>query len=516
MTGQGMAAPRRRLDPGAVPVGPAPRRALGYSALRRRRHRRARQRGRLGRTLVVIMVSVVVGWTALGLSWGLVMNTAYADRAIPGSMLAGHDISGMTVAQIAPVLDQIESEISLTVTVRGRSHQGSGADLGIAVDQAQTLAGLSESSRQPLWTLGITPKTTLSLAVSIDQERLQTWLIAHFPADFAWPVDAQPVFEPDPGQYRFEPAQPGRGVSPDDLAALSAALAASTQASVELVPVAQPAAIDDAQATAVVTRANQRLGAQCSLLADGQPVYTVTPGDIAAMTTISADPDQGLLLTTNTDAVAGFVRDTVGPLVNTEPVTEEQISDPVGGSVRVTQPGVPGRALAEPDQVAEQLAACLSAPSPQPTDVALTLTSQPYGVDTAVLPTRTPPDGSADAHWADVNLTTQTVTLMDGASPQATLTISSGAPAHPTPTGVFHVYAKIASQPISGCVDGDCYYYPDVPWVLWYFEDYGFHTAYWHNNFGTPVSHGCLNLPEADALTVYEWLSTGDAVDVHD
>jgi lipoprotein-anchoring transpeptidase ErfK/SrfK len=470
----------------------------------------------VGRTLVVILVSVVVGWTALGLSWGLVMNTAYADRAIPGSMLAGHDISGMTVAEIAPVLDQIESEITMTVTVRGRSHQGSAADLGIAVDAAQTLAGLSESARQPLWTLGISPKTNLHLAVSIDQERLETWLIAHFPTDFAWPVDAQVVFEPDTAQYRFDPAQSGWGVSPDNLAAMATALAASTQASLEITPAVQPAAIDDAQANAFLTQANQRLSAQCAVLADGQPVYTLTAADIAAMITISADPDQGLLLTTNREAVAGFVRDTLAPLVNTAPVTEQLISDSSGGDVRVTQPGVPGQVLADPDQVADQLTACLAMPTPQPTDITLPLAAQPFGVDRAVLPTRTPPDGSEDAHWADVNLTTQTVTLMDGATPTVTLTISSGAPEHPTPTGVFQVYSKIASQSISGCVDGDCYYYPAVPWVLWYYQDYGFHTAYWHDNFGTPVSHGCLNLPEADALTVYEWLSIGDAVDVHD
>ncbi len=93
--------------------------------------------------------------------------------------------------------------------------------------------------------------------------------------------------------------------------------------------------------------------------------------------------------------------------------------------------------------------------------------------------------------------------------------MSSGAPDHPTPEGVFHVYAKVPVQSLRGCVGGECYDYPDVRWAIWFYQDYGFHTAYWHDDFGTAVSHGCLNLREADAAAVYDWLSHQDAVNIH-
>ena len=147
--------------------------------------------------------------------------------------------------------------------------------------------------------------------------------------------------------------------------------------------------------------------------------------------------------------------------------------------------------------------------APEPT----LATSDP--TQTSTPPATTPPAGSESAHWADVNLEEQTVTLMDGYIPTSTFVLSSGAPGHPTPTGVFHVYAKVFAQSLSGCVDGDCYYYPNVHWATWFYEDYGFHEAYWNEDFGTPVSHGCLNLTYSDAQAVYDWLSISDAVYVH-
>jgi hypothetical protein len=45
-----------------------------------------------------------------------------------------------------------------------------------------------------------------------------------------------------------------------------------------------------------------------------------------------------------------------------------------------------------------------------------------------------------------------------------------------------------------------------VPWSTYFNEGYAFHTAYWHGSFGTPRSHGCVNLSPSDALTVYKLL----------
>ncbi|MBI2028864.1 L,D-transpeptidase, partial [Candidatus Gottesmanbacteria bacterium] len=45
---------------------------------------------------------------------------------------------------------------------------------------------------------------------------------------------------------------------------------------------------------------------------------------------------------------------------------------------------------------------------------------------------------------------------------------------------------------------------------------YGLHGTYWHNNFGTPMSHGCVNLRTDDACALFAWASVGTRVTIHE
>jgi len=87
---------------------------------------------------------------------------------------------------------------------------------------------------------------------------------------------------------------------------------------------------------------------------------------------------------------------------------------------------------------------------------------------------------------------------------------STGLPATPTVVGDFSVYSKIRSQTMSG----PGYSLPNVEWVLYFYQGYSLHGTYWHNNFGQPMSHGCVNLTNADALWFYEWADYGTPVHV--
>jgi len=84
-----------------------------------------------------------------------------------------------------------------------------------------------------------------------------------------------------------------------------------------------------------------------------------------------------------------------------------------------------------------------------------------------------------------------------------------------TPTGYFSILTKYDLQTMSGVIDDEAYNVPDVPWVM-YFDDFGdaLHGTYWHNNFGTPMSHGCVNQPMDVAEFMYSWAPIGTAVTV--
>jgi lipoprotein-anchoring transpeptidase ErfK/SrfK len=91
--------------------------------------------------------------------------------------------------------------------------------------------------------------------------------------------------------------------------------------------------------------------------------------------------------------------------------------------------------------------------------------------------------------------------------------VSTGRAGFDTPVGSFTVLTKLPSQTMEGVIGGEYYNVPDVPSVL-YFTNSGhaLHGTYWHSNFGTPMSHGCVNLPLDVAAWLYDWAPIGTRV----
>lgn len=84
----------------------------------------------------------------------------------------------------------------------------------------------------------------------------------------------------------------------------------------------------------------------------------------------------------------------------------------------------------------------------------------------------------------------------------------------PTPTGDFRIWIKLRYTRMTGGSQalGTYYNLPNVPYTMFFYNNehpksqgYGLHGAYWHNNFGHPMSHGCVNMREADVAQVYYW-----------
>lgn len=121
-----------------------------------------------------------------------------------------------------------------------------------------------------------------------------------------------------------------------------------------------------------------------------------------------------------------------------------------------------------------------------------------------------PAEGNGE-RWIDVNLSEQRAYAYDSDVVVNSFLVSTGVAETPTVTGEYQIYVKVRIQDMSG----PGYYLPDVPWVMYFYEEYGFHGTYWHNNFGTPMSRGCVNMRIDDAAWLYDWASVGTAVNVH-
>ncbi len=116
-----------------------------------------------------------------------------------------------------------------------------------------------------------------------------------------------------------------------------------------------------------------------------------------------------------------------------------------------------------------------------------------------------------DERWFDINLSTQRMYAYDGDKLIKTFIVSTGLPATPTVTGRFRVYVKYTATLMAG----PGYYLPNVPWTMYFYNGYGIHGTYWHNNFGYPMSHGCINMRNVDAEWAFYFANVGTLVNIH-
>lgn len=127
------------------------------------------------------------------------------------------------------------------------------------------------------------------------------------------------------------------------------------------------------------------------------------------------------------------------------------------------------------------------------------------------------PNGvAAHEKWIEVNLAEQYVIAYEGDQPVYVTLTSTGRPHHRsdptidynTPTGLFRVRAKHLASKMDGdadtATDGP-YSIDDVPWVQYFELAYALHGAFWHNGFGFPRSHGCVNLSPVDGQWFFNW-----------
>jgi len=157
-------------------------------------------------------------------------------------------------------------------------------------------------------------------------------------------------------------------------------------------------------------------------------------------------------------------------------------------------------------------------PTPTPTDTPTPVFTDtpeppPSGMTAPEQPFPGLPEGvSGNEKWVDVNLTLQSAYAYRGKTLVSSFVVSTGTWLHPTVTGTFNVYLIYRYADMSG----PGYYLPDVPYVMYFYESYGLHGTYWHHNFGTPMSHGCINFTIEDAGWLFDnWVTYGTVVNIH-
>lgn len=214
-------------------------------------------------------------------------------------------------------------------------------------------------------------------------------------------------------------------------------------------------------------------------------------------TKIVSDPREGVVLSVNHDLAAAYLsslNDVIGvPAKPTFGFDAEVLGE-------YAYKNSQGKAVNIDDALAKIPPAIQDA-SPRSVELVVSPSDPPIEKLTAVAPR---PTGKV----IEVDLSRQALLAFEDGKLKFFTRVSTGLPSHATPTGEWKIYNKTTIQRMVG----QGYNLPNVKWVMAYNGDYTLHTAYWHNDFGVPKSHGCTNMAEADAKWLFDWAEIGTPV----
>ena len=434
--------------------------------------------------------------------------TKYNGRATPGTNIAGFNVSGQNAFAIHNTINDLENKIKLTLSHDGKTVDANCADLGINVDIDKTTEEALLTSND--WTnrLNVFGSHNVKLVASVDWSQTTKFLNENFPGLVTDPRDAGVVYNQNTSQFVTQASANGEVIDMTKIKQIVEDLIVRPRAAVASVALVNtPPPISDTAAQAAADYANARLGLRINLNSNGQTVYYADPSDIANWITFTPSGNN-LNVSFDENKIKTFLSTTVANSLTEAPVDALAIVGSDGTILKQISAGKDGQTVGNVASLSGSIMTALA--NDTPVDLDITLTPKPFTVSNQFV--------AADNHWAEVNLTTQYVTLWNGTTQVGYFIASSGVSAAPTPTGLYKVWLKVPSQTMSGGGESaalPAYNLPNVTWVSYFNQDIAFHTKYWNNIWGRPSSHGCINLHEADAKTVYDFVSIGTPVWVH-
>lgn len=447
-------------------------------------------------------------WAAVVVASALVafLNLHFDNRVLPNVFVGTAQVGGLKKEQVRDaVIAQID-QVQVTFQDGDRKVTVAAAELGVAFDIEATVQRvmLARRSQNVVGNLSLGAHS-VPLLYANDAGQLKAYIVDHFPNVYVDPQDAQVVFNSVSNQFDVKPGVAGRGFDIKFFESSLPDIARNPRAvvlPVTTVPV-EPL-INDLAAVKAQEVANGILGVQLNFLRSGAVAYAASRADVAKWLHFIPDTTAGTLsVETDPAKVRQFLTDVVAARITTLPVDRKIIIDKQTGDERVIQAGRKGYQIKEVDKLTEDVVAALA--NRQALSRELDVTEAPFKTVTM----------TGYGKWIEVDLSRQRLTLYLGNEVVGSYLISSGKAATPTQIGEGRIYAKYPMQTMTGTINGEYYYVPNIKWVSYFNGGEAIHGTYWHSNFGTPMSHGCINMTEEAAKVVYDFAPIGTKVIVH-
>ncbi|MDR0887037.1 MAG: L,D-transpeptidase/peptidoglycan binding protein [Clostridiales Family XIII bacterium] len=433
----------------------------------------------------------------------------YSDKIAPRTYLGSEDVSGMTAEQFKDQAIASLDRATCTFQFNSSSTTVSPSAIGLDLNLQDTIDGAVgfDSFKDYFAKLNFKDHRKIDLKISYDKKKVSSSLRDTFANDFSPPKEPEIHYSENQSTFTVTPGSSGTTISDESIERVCNKLIAKLS-KVELdenqsYPIdtqeVEPS-ISESEANIVCDKANAILDSSYVLTLDGVEVSTLSRATKATFFTIAPGKENGTLkIVPNDEKILSYIHDTIAKSVSITMVDKKVVMQNTT-ELEVLQEGKDGRTLKDIDTICKTIH-----------DAIVDGTSLLYELPVTKTPFTITKLDQPRERWIDVDLSEQITRLYYDNNAIAEYVISSGLPNTPTITGTFHVYLQVPVQNLSG----NNFYHPDVKWCTWFSGDFGFHTAYWHDNFGTPQSHGCINMKENEAKAVYDFATDGMRVVVH-
>lgn len=468
------------------------------------------------RKKIGISALIVVALTLLGLGV-YVGYFAVGHRALPGTYVGNVKVAGLTQ-------DEIKQRLALAndskVNVSGTGVNTTSAtltDMGFSFNPDE-LASKAMSANGVWWkyATALFNTTTVQPALQTDNDAASAFAAKLTKGNSAAVAPVNPCLEFNGEKFVIKRGTDGKGVSVTSLIEPAHQLV-STLSNVDFTATIAPISplVKEADLQAKLDAANKLIAPEVTIKANDETA-TASAADKAKWVNVSATQPS-----LNMDAVKAWVQ-AQGNKFNVAGVTGVRLVDHTGKLLKVKTEAVAGSKVENVDQVVTTLQKNLTAGSPTHATFTITTTEMKWTEKkVAVGAENLPYLASEGERWVDINLSTNRVRAYEGATLVYDFPMIDGAPSTPTIQGEFAVYSKLTTQDMRGRnADGSPYMTPGVPWVMYFTGDYATHgssawRSAWGYDAGAGGSHGCVNMSNDDAHTLWEWASIGTPVISH-
>ena len=472
---------------------------------------RRRRRWPLGVAAAALLLLGVVG------AGGYAYAAHYDGRAVPGTTVAGTDVSGKSREQVVAAIENraknAKVDISGDVTA-----SASLADLGTTVDaQATADAVMARGDSLGEKLQALVSKGEVPVVTTTNTTTVSSYATSLIPEDRAKARNATVVLSED--GTTFSTTSASNGASLDVNALEQAAQKAATSlgsSSVSLTMTDAAPKVSDDEAQKVADKANNWVSQDVTITLDEES-YTAENTDKASWIKVTNSAESAPTIAVDSAKVSQWVQ-AQAEEAKVEPVTGQRNVNASGKVVSTPTEAKDGKTVNNADTVAKSITESFGSDKAYAGTFETTAVKAEWKERTIAAGAENLPYQAAPGEkWVDLNLSNKTVTAYEGATVvHGPVSIVDGAAETPTVTGTYKVYLQYESQTMRGeNADGSPYVAEDVPWVSYFHSGYAFHGAGWRSSFGYSGSHGCVNMPVSEAQWIYNWVDTNTVVQSH-